>query len=609
MNQRMAPLAGPGTRYAKSMASLRPSGGRGRLNALAGAMFVAAICVGLALAVSASAAPSCLGKKATIVGTPGNDRIAGTKDHDVIVGGGGNDTIVGKGGHDRICGGPGDDRINGNRGSDLISGGGGDDTLIGFRGSDRLYGGAGDDTLIGFRGIDRLYGGGGNDTLHGGRGSDLLYGGPGDDSLFGDSGNDTLDGGGGRDRVDGGLGDERLVSGGPGDFDIVIGGAGVDRIDGGPGEHDIASYTGSSAPLTVDLSSGRMTGAETERLTGIEDVLGGSGNDTLIGDSASNRLDGGPGSDHLQAVGGGDAAFGGPGSDTCAGGFASKNSCGAGPGGGSAVVIELIASIDDSSSLVITGTPGPDSVSVSQNGGVYLAEGPGGTSVTSGDGSCARASSASVSCGGSAHRILATMGGGDDTLTLNGTPRGVNAVLDGGPGSDNLTGGPGRDTLYGGDDRVPDTLSGGGEDDILFGVNTAHPRQDSGAATMFGGGGDDILVGGQPCNGDFFSGGPGGNDTASFARIRNGGIFVHAQIGGRVFDPDVRNCNAGRIDGTVERIEGSPGPDVLIGDNSANTLLGRGGNDFLDGKGGYDRCIGGGGADRAQSCEQSFSIP
>jgi Ca2+-binding RTX toxin-like protein len=329
----------------------------------------------------------------------------------------------------------------------------------------------------------------------------------------------------------------------------------------------------------------------------------------LIGDAASNRLDGGPGDDHLQAVGGGDDAFGGPGSDTCVGGFASQNSCGAGPGDGSAVVVELIASIDNFSSLVITGTAGPDSVNVSHNGGAYLADGPGGASVISGDGSCAQASSASVSCGGSAHRILAAMGGGDDTLTLNGTPRGVHAVLDGGPGSDNLTGGPGRDFIYGGDDRVPDTLSGGGEDDILFGVNTAHPRQDSGAATMFGGPGDDILVGGQPCDGDFFSGGPGGNDTASFARIRNSGTFVHATIGGAVRDPDIGNCNMGRIDGTVERIEGSPGPDVLIGDNSANTLLGRGGNDFLDGKGGYDRCIGGGGRDRAQNCEQLFSIP
>lgn len=573
------------------MASLCPSAGRGRLNALAGALFVAAICVGLALAATTSAAPSCLGKQATIIGTPGNDTIAGTKDHDVIAGGSGNDRIDGKGGNDRICGGPGDDTINGNRGSDLISGGGGDDVIIGFRGSDQIYGGGGDD------------------TLNGGRGSDPLYGGPGDDRLFGDSGNDTLDGGGGRDYVDGGLGDEQLTSGGPGDFDIVIGGAGVDRIDGGPGEHDIASYTGSSAPLTVDLRSETMTGAETERLTGIEDVLGGSGNDSLVGDPASNRLDGGPGDDQLQAMGDGDAAFGGPGSDTCVGGFAYRSSCGAGTGDGGAVVVELIESIDSSSSFVTTGTNGPDSVSVSHNGGAYVAEGLGDTSVIPGDASCVQVSSRSVSCGGSAERIQAAMGSGDDTFALNGTPRGVHAVLDGGPGADNLTGGPGRDFLYGGDDRVPDTLSGGDEDDILFGVNTAHPRQDSGAAMMVGGGGDDILVGGQPCDGDFFSGGPGGNDTASFARIRNSGTYVHAQIGGSVSDPDVRNCNAGGIDGTVERIEGSPGPDVLIGDNTPNTLLGRGGNDFLDGRGGHDRCIGGGAADRAQNCEQLFSIP
>jgi len=52
---------------------------------------------------------------------------------------------------------------------------------------------------------------------------------------------------------------------------------------------------------------------------------------------------------------------------------------------------------------------------------------------------------------------------------------------------------------------------------------------------------------------------------------------------------------------SVEKIEGSPGPDILIGDDRANTLLGRGG-DMLDGRGGFDRCIAGGGNDRISNC-------
>lgn len=576
------------------------------------AVALAALLATLLLAAPlADAAPRCLGKKATIVGTPGNDRIVGTKDHDVIFAGGGNDRIDGKGGHDTICGGPGDDTIVGNRGSDILHGGAGDDKILGNRGSDRLFGGSGDDVLMGTRGKDRLNGGPGADRLNGGRGSDTLNGGGGNDRLFGGSGNDKLDGGPGSDYVDGGRGDDPKVSGGPGDFDIVVGNTGIDRIDGGPGEHDIASYTTSTVPIAVDLGAGRMVGEVNERLSGIEDVLGGSGNDTLIGNAAANRLDGGPGDDHLRAVGPGDAAFGGPGSDACVGGFASRDSCGAVVGGGHAVGIELIRSIDDSSSFVVTGTSGSDTVSVRRSGGAYVAEG-GGTAIVPGSTdatNCTSASPSVVVCSGRAGRVQASMGPGNDTLSLSGIPRGVDATVDGGPGSDDLAGGPGDDTIFAGDDRVPDRLVGGPGDDQLFGINTAHPRRDSGAATMLGGPGNDLLVGGQPCNGDLFSGGPGENDSASFARVRNSGIHVRAQIGGAVSDPDISRCNAGRIDGGIEKIEGSPGPDQLFGDNSANTLLGRGGNDLLDGRGGRDRCIGGGGRDRARNCEQRFSIP
>ena len=126
---------------------------------------------------------------------------------------------------------------------------------------------------------------------------------------------------------------------------------------------------------------------------------------------------------------------------------------------------------------------------------------------------------------------------------------------------------------------------------------------------MFGGPGDDLLIGGQPCDGDLFDGGPGNNDSASFARVRNSGIFVEATIGGPVLDPDVANCNAGHIDHSIEKIEGSPGPDILIGDGGPNTLLGRGGNDILDGMGGSDDCIGGGGVDQATNCEMTASVP
>jgi Ca2+-binding RTX toxin-like protein len=176
-------------------------------------------------------------------------------------------------------------------------------------------------------------------------------------------------------------------------------------------------------------------------------------------------------------------------------------------------------------------------------------------------------------------------------------------TIDGGPGSDWLRGGAGDDTVYSGDDRLPDRLEGGGGDDALFGVNISHPRRDSGAATMLGGGGDDLLIGGQPCDGDLFHGGRGAYDSASFARVKNDGTAVVARIGGAVSDPDVAACMPGRIDGSVEKIEGSAGPDLLFGSAGPEVLLGRGSEDMLDGRGGQDRCIGGRGESRIHHCE------
>lgn len=137
---------------------------------------------------------TCLGKKATILGTPGNDVITGTKGRDVIVSLGGNDVIRGKGGKDLICAGSGDDRVLGGSGRDRIYGQDGNDQLFGGKGRDRISGGAGNDKLVGGEGPDRLSGDSGDDKLVGGEGPDTLLGGPG---------NDVGDGGPGKNFYDG----------------------------------------------------------------------------------------------------------------------------------------------------------------------------------------------------------------------------------------------------------------------------------------------------------------------------------------------------------------------------------------------------------------------
>ena len=522
----------------------------------------------LILAPGAVAKPSCAGKPATIVSNAA--KITGSKGHDVIVAGAGDNAIYGEGGNDTICGGEGNDAIFGGRGNDDLFGEGGNDELGGERGSDDLDGGTGTDRLIGATGNDELNGAGGD--------ADQVLGGPGDDSL----------------------------SGGEGDSDVLTGGPGNDSLDGGPGAHDTASYAGTGGAVTVDLSAGKVGGAEGEHVSGIEDAIGGSGEDTLIGSADANRLDGVAGNDRLVAAGTGDAAFGGPGSDTCQG-FDSETSCGQMQGGGGTAV-EIYRSIDASSSLVIVGDGDRDSVTISFGGDAYIVHGDGGNPVVLGDptgGGCTRdEGSNTVSCKGQVSMIQASLGRGDDRLEVDGSvPASVSGQIDGGPGSDSLAGGLGEDVIYAGDDGSPDVLAGGGGDDVLYGVNILHPRHESGAAQMSGGPGDDLLIGGQPCEGDIFDGGVGDNDSASFARVNNSGTYVQAAINGPVLDPDVAGCSAGHIDGSVEKIEGSPGNDDLAGDNGPNTLLGRGGDDRLDGMGGFDDCPGGAGQNQLVNCE------
>ena len=155
--------------------------------------------------------------------------------------------------------GPGADTFTGTGAAETVDGLGGDDLLIGAGGNDCLIGGDGNDTLLGDDGADQLRGGNGNDLLEGGAGADAFFnGGSGDNTLLGGDGNNGF-----------------------------TGGAGNDLIDGGAGS-DLVDYRSVTANLFVDLAApggatvigGGQFGANT--LIGVERVLPGSGNDTVI---------------------------------------------------------------------------------------------------------------------------------------------------------------------------------------------------------------------------------------------------------------------------------------------------------------------------------------
>ncbi|HWC10465.1 MAG TPA: calcium-binding protein, partial [Acidimicrobiales bacterium] len=115
-----------------------------------------------------TAAGTCYGFNATIIGTAGNDNLAGDRNPDVILGLGGNDRIAAGGGNDIVCAGTGIDQVSGGTGADVLLGGQDVDIIAGDDGDDALFGEVGNDTLDGGVGIDLLDGWVGSDRCVGG---------------------------------------------------------------------------------------------------------------------------------------------------------------------------------------------------------------------------------------------------------------------------------------------------------------------------------------------------------------------------------------------------------------------------------------------------------
>ena len=72
--------------------------------------------ISLSAPTAERASPSCLGARATIVGTARGDVLRGTAKRDVIAALGGADRVYGRGGDDLLCGGRGDDLLDGGPG-------------------------------------------------------------------------------------------------------------------------------------------------------------------------------------------------------------------------------------------------------------------------------------------------------------------------------------------------------------------------------------------------------------------------------------------------------------------------------------------------------------
>lgn len=210
-----------------------------------GLVLTIAIVLGCTLApqgVAGGTPPSCHGRAATVVGTPGNDLFErpDADDGEVFVLLGGNDRVEDDAKNVIVCGGSGSDEITAfgraHGRKTLFDGGRDGDFLISgfpgrrpglFRGPRaplRLLGGRGRDELSAGQGDDTIRGGSGPDFAWGLKGDDVIKGGRGDDRMLGHGDQDRLYGHRGRDILFG----DRVSESHPG-LDIANGGRNIDK--------------------------------------------------------------------------------------------------------------------------------------------------------------------------------------------------------------------------------------------------------------------------------------------------------------------------------------------------------------------------------------------
>ncbi|KYO51830.1 hypothetical protein AUP44_07810 [Tistrella mobilis] len=517
--------------------------------------------------------------------------------NDHLEGRGGDDTLAGLSGDDIMLGGDGDDLLGDAGGTDLIDGGDGNDTLRyvemdvtvdlatgendrndtlisienleGYNGADIFSGDAGVNILRGNAGNDILNGRGGADTLDGGAGSDTasyadsaigvtidiggensegdtlisienLTGSAFDDTLSGDQFTNTLTGGAGDDVLAGGDGNDTLI-GGDGD-DLLRGGNGADILTGGAGI-DTASYAGTwGSDITANLATGENS--QNDVLSGIENLIGGQGNDTLTGDDQNNRLEGGDGADTLSGGAGDDVLAGGAGADHMDGGdgfdigdwsITTTNATfdlAQGTSSGNDVLISIEGVIGGSGNDTIIGDAG-NNLLIGGAGGDDITGGAGDDELQGGLGD-------DVLSGGGGADIL-DGGDGIDTVSYADHTAGVIVSLGPVPFSpdvvvvlsadgdqlkslENLIGSAFSDELFG--DGTSNQIEGRDGNDVIDGG--------SGNDTLLGGAGDDVLIGNAGI--DVMTGGDGA-DRFVFQALSDSSIGTATRD--RIMDLDI----------------------------------------------------------------------
>ncbi|WP_162560038.1 peroxidase family protein [Methylotetracoccus oryzae] len=385
-----------------------------------------------------------------------------------------------------------------------------------------------------------------NNTVVGTANDDLILGLTGNDTLTGAAGNDIVDGGGG--------GDTLLASVNDGDDDYR-GGAGTDTY----------SLANTTADATIDLGTGTATSVQTgsDTLLAIENAVGGSGNDLLIGRAGvNNRLTGGVGNDTFQIQDAGDIVVeaAGGGTDTVQASITYTLAANVenltligigdinGTGNGGANI--LTGNIGNN---VLNGAGGIDTMVGGNGNDTYVVDTGGEiTTELAGEGNDSVQSTISWTLAAEVEN-LTLLGTG----AINGTGNAADNVITGNSGNNVLNGLAGIDTLIG----------GGGNDTYVTTLTAAGALEDT---VVVGDGIDTLQVNGSAA-------------LASAATITLGLGLENATI-----------ANTGS---TLLNLTGNDLANSLSGNAGSNSLSGGLGNDTLSGFGGADRLNGGAGVD------------
>lgn len=498
-----------------------------------------------------------------LVGDALANQLDGSNGDDVLTGGARNDTLIGGGGFDTV-----DYSLEtGGTGIDVDMSVAGLETAVDTHGDDDVLSGI--ENIIATRFADTIYGGARDNIYWGGAGDDILDADLGNDTIYGEAGDDALFGGEGNDQLSGGDGDDDLY--GFTGNDLLMGGAGDDQLDGGDGL-DSVSYSDTTAGVSVDLTTNLVTGSEIgiDELIDIENVIGGLGNDTMLGDDGDNLF---------SYFGGVDSYDGGAGVDAVS--FQEF---------GSSVKIDLSAS-NEARTADTTTLPTSGLRTIGQLSSIESVIGSKFSDHLVGD------DGDNMLVGASGNDSLDGGTGGDDTLFGNdGNDSFTGRILagvttyDGGFGTDVIDYSASSQAVTAslvigdGNDIVLDVerLIGTGFADNLFGNNLDNVIIGGfGDDTIAGGFGDDLIV---YAGGEEVVMGGDSNDTLDYSGFA---FAIDADLAKTSLS--VTTGDTSRWDGGVQRaLTTLPDTDVesLIGTDFDDRLLGTdGGNMFSDGAG------------------------